>query len=345
MSLPLKSDGVGHALGLDRATGALLGLAIGDALGMPTQLMSRADIVADYGPITSFVDAGPRQEIAAGMRAGSVTDDTEQALLLARLLVEGDGVIDEDLFGRELLLWERAMEAKGSLDLLGPSTKRAVERIVAGVPASEAGRFGSTNGAAMRITPVGIAFPVTRLDDFVEHVVSASRLTHNTSIGLSAAAAVGAAVSAGIDGASTEEIIDVAAAAADQASGRGHWVAGAHIGPKLRWAVRHITTVSPERVSQEIDEVIGTDVPAQESVVSAFAIIAATPDPWEAVCLAASVGGDTDTIAAIVGAILGARGGSSTWPDSAVATVTSVNDLDAPALADNLLQLRSRAHG
>ena len=49
------------------------------------------------------------------------------------------------------------MAERGSLDLLGPSTKRAVAAVLAGTPPEEAGATGDTNGAAMRITPVGIA--------------------------------------------------------------------------------------------------------------------------------------------------------------------------------------------
>ena len=52
------------------------------------------------------------------------------------------------------------MAERGSLDLLGPSTKRAVAAVLAGVPPEEAGAAGATNGAAMRIAPVGIAVRV-----------------------------------------------------------------------------------------------------------------------------------------------------------------------------------------
>lgn len=325
----------------NRALGALVGLAIGDALGMPTQLMSRPAILRDYGPITELIDAGPNQLIAAGMPAGSITDDTEQALLVAQLLVAGKGRIDEDDFSTALLAWEKAMAAKGSLDLLGPSTKRAVERIASGVPASEAGRDGSTNGAAMRITPVGIAFPADPLDSFIDAVVGASRVTHNTSIGLAAAAAVGAAVSVGVAGGTLTEAIGTAAHAAELAAGRGHWVAGAHIAAKITWAVEHLRKLPPDLWADEIDRVIGTDVPAQESVVAAFAIVAVSPNPWEAVCLAATVGGDTDTIAAIAGAITGAQGGMKVWPEDVVRQVENVNGLSFEPYVRDLLALRS----
>lgn len=326
----------------DRALGSLVGLAVGDALGMPTQLMSRAEIAADYGAIVGLLDAGPHQVIAAGMRAGSVTDDTEQALLLARLLVRGGGHVDEAEFAAALLEWERAMAAKGSLDLLGPSTKRAVQLIASGTAPSEAGRDGSTNGAAMRIAPVGIAVPSEPLGRLVDAVVDASRVTHNTSIGLAAAAAVGAAVSVGVGGGTRDESIEVGVRAADLAATRGHWVAGAHVAQKITWAVTHLRRLPPDRWAGELEQVIGTDVPAQESVVAAFAIVGTASSPWEAVCLAASIGGDTDTIAAIVGAILGAERGMDSWPRGVVAQVEAVNGLNFDPYVTDLLELRSQ---
>ncbi|MFE7795698.1 ADP-ribosylglycohydrolase family protein [Streptomyces sp. NPDC057460] len=79
---------------LDRALGAYYGLALGDALGMPTQVMSRQDIVRVYGTLTGFEPALPDNPVSAGMPAGSVTDDTDQAVIVGRLIDEGRGRID-----------------------------------------------------------------------------------------------------------------------------------------------------------------------------------------------------------------------------------------------------------
>ena len=326
----------------DRAAGALAGLAIGDALGMPTQGMRRADILADYGPVTGLIAAGPRQVIAAGMPAGAVTDDTEQALLLARLLIEGDGRIEPRAFARALVRWEQAMTAKGSLDLLGPSTRAAVRALAAGVPAAEAGRHGATNGAAMRIAPVGLAVPAAPLAGLVDAVVAASMVTHNTSVGLAAAAAVAAAVSAAAEGGSRADCTEIAIAAADLAAPRGHWVAGGQIGPRIAWVTAHLGRTAPADWAAELEAVVGTSVAAQESVVAAFGILAVAPAAWDAVCLAASAGGDTDTIGAITGAITGALGGLAVWPSSVVRQVEQVNKIDFGPVVTGLLRLRAR---
>jgi ADP-ribosylglycohydrolase len=115
----------------DRARGALYGLAIGDALGMPTQLLSRQQITARWGPLlTGFEPAPPGHPIAAGLPPGAVTDDTEQAVLLARMLVKNRGVPGPDDWAAALIAWELDMAERGSLDLLGPSTKRALTAVL-----------------------------------------------------------------------------------------------------------------------------------------------------------------------------------------------------------------------
>ena len=335
----------------DRARGALYGLAIGDALGMPTQLLSRQQITERWGPLlTGFEPAPPGHPIAAGLPAGAVTDDTEQDVVLARMLVKNRGVPGPDDWAAALIGWELDMAERGSLDLLGPSTKRALTAVLEGTPPAEAGLHGDTNGAAMRITPVGIAFPATplptsnadtdNLSSLVDHTVAASLVTHNTSVALAGAAAVAAAVSAGVGGASVAGATQAGIAAARLASHRGHWIAGADVAARIRWAVGLAEDAAPDQAAELIGTLVGTSLATQESVPAAFAVLSAIPDdPWRACLLAASLGGDTDTIAAMAGAIAGACHGQSAFPPHAIATIDA-HGFALPALADALLALR-----
>lgn len=327
----------------DRALGALYGLAIGDALGMPTQSLRRADIAERFGRLDRFEDGPADQPIAPGMPAGSVTDDTEQAVLVARLLIEGRGRIAPHRFAAELAAWEQTMVAKGSSDLLGPSTKRAIDAIAAGVPPEETGRFGTTNGAAMRIAPIGVATPVEPLDGLLARVLEAGRVTHHTTLGVASAAAVAAAVSAGVSGAAPNAALGAGERGASAGARLGHWVAGGDIAARIRWARAHVTGRGEAEVLDFVHDVVGTSVASQESVVAAFALAEhCSDDPWTAVRLAAGIGGDTDTIAAITGAILGACHGTA-FPAHAVALVRAVNGLDFEPLVEDLLALRSRS--
>jgi ADP-ribosylglycohydrolase len=325
----------------DRARGALYGLGIGDALGMPTQLLSRQQIVDRWGPLlTGFEPAPPDHPIAAGMPAGAVTDDTEQAVLLARLLLDGHGGVDPRAWASALAGWERDMAARGSLDLLGPSTKRAIEAVLAGTPPEEAGASGNTNGAAMRIAPVGIATQAEPLPVLVDRVQQASLVTHNTSVALAGAAAVAAAVSAGVAGASVATATSVAITAARMAAGRGHWVAGADVAARIRWATGLVADRAPDGAAEVIGTLVGTSLAAQESVPAAFAVLSAVPDdPWRACLLAASLGGDCDTIAAMAGAVGGACCGLAAFPPHAI-TVIGSHGFGLEELADSLCALR-----
>src|SRR5258706_234136 len=207
-----------------RALGAFYGLAIGDALGMPTESPSRQDIVSRYGDLLGAFEPGPPDHpLAAGLPAGTVTDDTEQTVLLARLIVEYDGEIGPAELASRLLAWEDSMRARGSLSLLGPSTQRAL-------------------GA-----------------------ISAS------------------------------------------AGERGHWAAGADVGSRITWAAGLVTGIGLADAMDVVYRLVGTSLATQESVPAAFAVAAASPDdPWLACRMAASLGGDCDTIAAMARAIFGA---------------------------------------
>jgi ADP-ribosylglycohydrolase len=326
----------------DRAAGALYGLAVGDALGMPTESLPRGEIVARYGPLLEeFQPGAPDQPLAPGLPAGTVTDDTEQALLLAHLIISGKGEIDEEDFARQLLAWEEDMRARGSLSLLGPSTKWALSALLAGTPLTETGRSGTTNGAAMRITPVGLATPAGDLDLLLRRVVTASRVTHNTGVALAGAAAVAAAVSAGVAGASVPEAVGAAVTAARRAAGLGRWVAAADVAARITWATGLTAGRPAGEVLDQVDTLVGTSLATQESVPAAFAMLAAAPDdPWLAVRMAASAGGDTDTVAAITGAVGGACHGVSAFPEQARATVSSVNGLELDQVAAALLAVR-----
>ncbi|MFI9756677.1 ADP-ribosylglycohydrolase family protein [Streptomyces sp. NPDC051963] len=314
---------------------------MGDALGMPTQVMSRRDVVRAYGTLTGFAPAGPGNPVSAGMPAGSVTDDTEQAVIVGRLIVEGGGHIDPLRFAHELLDWEKEMKAKGSFDLLGPSTKAALDAVASGVPPEEAGRYGTTNGAAMRVTPVGIAVRTEPADTFLDRVVESCQVTHDTTVGIAGAAAVAAAVSTGVGGGTLEDAVAAAIEAARAGAERGHWIAGADIASRIAWASELVKGVPEAEALDLVSSLVGTSVASQESVPAAFAVLSvADGDPWRSCLLAANLGGDSDTIAAIAGAVAGSVAGLAALPADAVDTLRAVNELELEPLTERLLAPR-----
>jgi ADP-ribosylglycohydrolase len=314
-------------------------------MGMPTQTMSREEIAAAYGPISGFRDAAPGQPVSAGLRAATITDDTEQSLLLARHLIARNGAVDQKAWANELLAWERDTHARGVNDLLGPSTKRAIEALQRGVPAVEAGRFGTTNGAAMRIVPVAIANPPEPVSSLVDAVEESCRLTHNTGEAVSAASAVAAVVSAGISGKSFEEALPLALAAAEAGERRGTPPSGS-VAQQIRKALSLAGGKSGGAAAAAIAQEIGSSVAARESIPMAFAVVRlAAGDPWEAALLSAAIGDDTDTIGAISCGMAGACTGLAAIPPSAWEQVQRVNRLDLAPIAEGLLAIRRLRSG
>ncbi|MGT2426009.1 ADP-ribosylglycohydrolase family protein [Amnibacterium kyonggiense] len=324
----------------DRALGALTGLAIGDALGMPTQTLPREAVLA-AGAVTGFRAAAPDHPLAHGLAAGHVTDDTEQALLVADALIAGAGRIDPRRLADDLDRWERDARARGSLDLLGPSTRAAIQAVRDGTAPELAGANGTTNGAAMRIAPVGVATAVADLDDLVGAVEEACLVSHHTSVAIAGASAVAAVVSAGVEGHGLPLAVALGIAAARSGAHRGRWVAGADVAARIAWTTELAGRLDTGTAVDRVIALIGTSLATQESVPAAFAMLLLHPDdPWAACCAAASLGGDTDTIAAMTGAMAGAVHGVGAFPADAVETVRAVNDLGLEDRVDALLALR-----
>nr|WP_315301385.1 PfkB family carbohydrate kinase [Schaalia odontolytica] len=335
-----------------RAYGALAGLALGDALGMPTQEMSPEQIRAVYGRITGLVDGDASQPYAPGMPAGSTTDDTEQALLVASLLVRGRGTssgrvaLDAGEFAHALLAWEDSMIARGSLDLLGPSTKAALERVRAGEDPLTVGGAGTTNGAAMRVTPIGIAMSTADPEAFADAVWSSCQVTHATRQGFQSAALVAAAVSMGIDTARSTTpdlrgLLWKALSYVDSLPERGAWTPDPDVVAATRRAMQLVANPASSSLECLVEQV-GTSVASAQAIPMAFALLARDPSP-QALLDAANIGGDTDTIGAIAGAILGAAVGVEVLPADSLSMIEEVSHLGLSSVAGDLLELRDQA--
>jgi len=322
----------------ERARAVLLGLAFGDALGMPSQTLDRAAIRAAYGRIDRFRDPVEGHPVSHGMVAGQVTDDTEQTLLLARRMIADGPGFSAMAWAHDLLEWEQTIAARGLNDLLGPSTKAALLALQRGVPADEAGRDGGTNGAAMRIAPVGIATPPDP-ERLVTKVAQVSRVTHGRGEALAGAAAVAMVISQGIEGQDFESSLPLALATAQMTTGPGDPQAHHAMAARIRLAL----DTAPQGEAA-LARHVGTSVDSLQSVACAFGVVRlAGGDPWQAGLIAANIGDDTDTIGAIACAMAAACSGTATVPPQMLTQLLAVNTLDLDPLVRGLLALRRGA--
>lgn len=332
----------------DRALGALYGIALGDATGMPSELWPRERIRSHFGWIEDLLPAPDGHFIVDGWAAGQVTDDTQQSLMLADAIIEDGGRLQAATVARHLVAWaDRVGATEGHF--LGPSSSRAITALRDGAAPEEAGFWGETNGAAMRIAPVGIATPSNDLETLTDRVEAASLPSHGTNVAIAGAAMIAAAVSAAVDGSALPDVVERAIEASEIGMRRGRAVPAASLAHRTRWALARVRAGGTrDEVLQELYDMLGAGVATTESVPAAMALVVmGDGDPVTATRLAANLGGDCDTVGAMVGAICGALAGWQAIPERYRRILTEVNDLDLERTARALVQIRlaSAVHG
>ncbi len=338
-----SDDARGGDLLHERALGCLAGVALGDALGMPVEGWTRTRVAAEHGAVDRLLPGTGR-----GMPAGRVTDDTEQTLMLVDVLVETGGRPRADVVVRHLLAWVDAAGPRADA-VIGPSTAHALALLRAGADPRTTGGTGRTNGAAMRVAPVGIVVPVDDPVALVDAVEETCVMSHHTAEALAAAALVAAVVSSALDapardGGPVDPLPHVACGldVASLAARRGAPAAGTSLAPAVRAALRVASTAGDDAdFLRRLAADVGTSVAAVESVPAAVAcLVRAGGDPWRAAVLGASAGGDTDTVASMAAGMAGALAGVRAVPADALARVEAVNALDLDAAATALVGLR-----
>jgi ADP-ribosylglycohydrolase len=191
----------------ERVLGALYGQALGDAMGMPSELWPRSRVKAHFGWIDRFLPGPAENNAACYFDRAEFTDDTSMALCLADAIIECDGQINADVIGRHILHWAESFDAFNK-NVLGPTSKIALNAIRDGKPVSALENNGVTNGAAMRASPLGCLLPATRLEHFVEQVALASSPTHKSDLAIAGAVVIAWAISRAIDGERWQNIVD-----------------------------------------------------------------------------------------------------------------------------------------
>ncbi|MCL5074346.1 MAG: ADP-ribosylglycohydrolase family protein [Chloroflexi bacterium] len=324
---------------LNKAYGCLMGVALGDAMGMPSSLWTPRQIKERFGRIEGFLPGPADHPIHAGLRAGQVTDDTQQTLCLAKAIIERGAVVAEAV-AAALVQWaidNRALET----DLLGPSSKRALSLLLQGVPCQQAGQYGDTNGAAMRISPIGIIHPGD-IPGVVADTEIACLPTHGTSLAISGAAAIACAIASCLGGeGSVDGVVAASKEGAILGRERGREVPGPAIDKRIDWAVRIARRgSSPGEAYADLYDYIGATVAIAETVPAALGLfVLAEGDPLKTVLYAANMGGDCDTIGAIAGGIAGAFTGVGAFPGEYIELIEEVNNLNLRQLAQQLLAL------
>ncbi|MDS0284468.1 ADP-ribosylglycohydrolase family protein [Haloarcula onubensis] len=276
----------------DAAKGTLLGLACGDALGRPVEFRSPEQITEQHGTLTDMVGHGTH-----GQPAGTVTDDTDLALCIARSLVEQAAFDGQDIADRFAAWYDG-----GPFDI-GLMTADAISEYQSGTSWRDAGRevwqrrpegSNAGNGSIMRCAPHAIAF-ADSLDSLDRVSKQSSAITHHDTRCQYGCVLLNHIIAGYLDG-DDEPVTDAVARIDGDAP------------DELVETIRLVPDIVNETQLENTGYVVHT---LQTSLFDA--VTADTAE--EAIIASVNRGGDTDTLGAVTGAIAGARFGADALPD------------------------------
>lgn len=300
----------------DRARGALLGLAVGDALGAPAENLTPEEIQARWGRVEGFVLDAP---------AG--TDDTEYTIFSALLLVQHGHLLtpaDVEAAWRARIAGGAESPFRGA----GFSERGTVENLRRGLtaPQSAQHRHAWSDGLAMRATPFGV-FAAGDPVEAARLLAIDGSVSHDGE-GIHGGMAVAGAVAVAMAGGGLDDVVDAALAVVPEDS----WTARTlrRSVAAAREARRTADPATPEG-RQAVERAVlraavvrgypWTDL-APEAIGLAFgALAAAGGDFRTAVLSAVNMGRDADTTAAVAGAVAGALAGTAGIPRSWAAAI------------------------
>jgi ADP-ribosyl-[dinitrogen reductase] hydrolase len=296
----------------DRSRGALLGLAVGDSIGTTLEFARR-----DARPaVTDMVGGGP-----FGLQPGEWTDDTAMALAVADSLVADPRLNETDLMHRFVAWWRRGdYSCTGRCFDIGVTTRQALARFDRdGEPyAGSTDPMTAGNGSLMRLAPVAIRHwrdPAL----LISVAARQSRTTHAAPEAVDACIGYAAVLADALAGKPKHELL-----------ARGHVVRS-----------RAITAILAGSWRDKQREAIRSSGYVAHSLEAALWCVGRTSDFAAAVLLAANLGDDADTTAAITGQLAGALYGADgipaawldrlVWRDRLTAAADTLTDAGAAA--------------
>ncbi|MFD3441447.1 ADP-ribosylglycohydrolase family protein [Streptomyces sp. NPDC058685] len=303
----------------ERARGALLGLAVGDALGAPAENMRPSEIRARWGRIEGFVNDDP---------AG--TDDTEYAIFSGLLLARHGSALTATHVETAWHHWIADLD-EGPFRGAGFSERGTLENLRRGLaaPISAQHRHAWSDGLAMRAAPFGV-FAAGLPAEAARLVAIDGSVSHDGE-GIYGGQAVAAGVAAAMTGAGPAGVIGAALSVIPMDS----WTARS-----LRRAVvtaqrsqgDPLATERAVRSAVVIGGYPWTDL-APEAVGLAFgAFAAARGDFRTSVLTAVNMGRDADTTAAVAGALAGAVSGAAAIPTAWASAIGPVRGSCLPSM-------------
>lgn len=329
----------------DRTLGAFLGCAIGDAMGAPTETRPIELIKRDVGDGDYVRDYKlPRPDtLAAGQPIGQFTDDFSVSYLSAKAFLE-EGGITTGAAQKAMVEW--STYDRYYINHSGPTSKRAIA-LCKGEPVDTSHEYcccqnaWATNGAGMKAWVAGVFNP-GNINKAIDDAITMCKVTHDNPVALSGACAIAAGVAMAMCKDSTlADVVDAGIYGAEEGYKRAWKItlhsAGANVADRIRMAVTIGINYAHDfdRLLQEMSDVVGTGLNANEAIPAAFGFFVASQGRLlDGVYMGVNCGNDTDTVAAMTGALCGAYSGAAGVPESHIELLSKVNEMDIKGISE-----------
>ncbi len=308
---------------VDKIKATFLGVAIGDALGMPYEKLKHEEVIAlTGGDVSRYVDPNDKHFLKGILRAGDTTDDTQLTLVVAESLIACSGFNIEDCIAKHVVAMKKSTFGWGK------GTVSAINRLIDGVDPRLSGTIdGAGNGVSMKIAPFGILMALSYLhhgclsksEIFRRDIFDLGLMTHRSAMAqasgwVQARSVMNCFISDSKEGGFADRFLaDAVGACAD-----GESINRGIDGIKERLVDRFVEML--------YDQIYFKDIPflathygkapfyVYDSLPLSYACFLKNPYSIESLYDAIRAGGDTDTNASMVGALLGALNGTAVFP-------------------------------
>ncbi|HWS28930.1 MAG TPA: ADP-ribosylglycohydrolase family protein [Clostridia bacterium] len=335
----------------DRILGSLVTAGMGDGVGVPSEAMSRAEILEEFGkPIDKFLEPGDNP-YGLGNVIGEVTDDTSQMYEMAKAVIATKGELTVKAAADALVNWTKCYPKYYPRNA-GPTMRFWVEDYMRGGDPLELARVGKvygrgiSNGCAMRVASAGLCNPGD-LDGAIRTAVTMTSVSHGTQHAYSGACAIACAIAEAMtEHSDVSSVLKAAIYGTKEGEKIGLKKArsayGPRVLPKLMQAIDCIYRAdNADEASRLIEENVGCTGDIQPTIGVTLGLFAANDgDPIKTILAAANIGGDTDTFACIAGMVAGAYRGFHTLPQDWYAIFKAANPmLDFEWAAEELTKI------
>ena len=326
----------------NKIAGTIYGMALGDAMGMPSELWGREKVRKYFGKIEGLLDGPKENSVACNYKKGQFTDDTGQALVIVDSLNSTNFKPSSKDIATKLLKWAEKEKAFEN-NILGPTSKVALANFRDGINSKAVTDKALSNGSAMRIAPIGCLFNANDKEKLANFVYEVSEVTHTSDITIAGATMIAVAVSSAIENNDFNIVIKDVFEMEPIARSLGAETYSPSLTERIKIGIYLANEYkdNEDLFLEKLYDIVGAGVNISESVPSAISIAYYAQDPNKCALLCANLAGDTDTIGAMATAICGAFKGIDYIKEEYIEALNKANDVDFHRYISILINGRS----